>query len=118
LADEITEIVNLYLQDSDVLENKIKEIQLYLDEQTKLSLNEGMNSYRPKYLDLPEAQQYQRTGHTMDSIRSDYEISGLTGTVRGYLSQDDYTKFVDVNSIWGGYEFFKGGLEATMNLYG
>ena len=108
---EITDYINLYIKDSGVFEEKVKEIQLTLQEQTVLHLNEGMNSYTPKT-------NYKRTGHTADSIRSEYTVDGLTGIVRAYLSQDDYTKYVDENSIWGGYHFFKGGLEKTMTLYG
>ena len=115
---EISDIVYFYLKDCGVFEEKVKEIQEYLEEQMKLTLNEGMNSYRPAYLDLPPAQQYQRTGHTADSIRTEYTVDDLEGLVRGYLSQDDYTKYVDENSIWGGYHFFQGGLEKVMDLYG
>lgn len=116
---EITDILELYIKDSGLFEDKVKEIQTDLEEQTKLHLNEGMNSYSPKYLSLPESQQYQRTGHTADSIMTEYRMgSELTGIVRCYLSQDDYTKYVDENSIWGGYGFFKGGLERTMEMYG
>ena len=115
---EITDYIRLYIKDNEVFADKVKEIQLSLEEQTKLSLNKGMNSYTPKYKSLPPSQQYKRTGHTADSIRSEYSIEGLTGIIRCYLSQDDYTKYVDENSIWGGYHFFKGGLEKTMALYG
>ena len=115
---EITEYLNLYIKDSGLFEEKVKEIQLSLEEQTKLTLNKGMNSYTPKYKSLPKSQQYKRTGHTMDSIRSEYTVNGLTGIIRCYLSQDDYTKYVDENSIWGGYHFFKGGLERIMKMYG
>lgn len=115
---EIKDFVELYIQDSGLFEEKVKEIQLDLEEQTKLSLNTGMNSYTPKYRSLPQSQQYKRTGHTADSIRSEYTIQGKTGIIRCYLSQDDYTKYVDENSIWGGYHFFKGGLEAIISMYG
>lgn len=115
---EITDFINLYIQDEGLFEEKVREIQLYMEEQTKLTLNTGMNSYTPKYLSLPRSQQYKRTGHTADSIRTEYTVNGLTGIIRAYLSQDDYTKFVDENSIWGGYHFFKGGLEKTIALYG
>lgn len=108
---EVSDIINLYIKDSGLFEDKVKEIQLYMEEQTVLSLNESMNSYTPKG-------NYKRTGHTMDSIRTEYTVDGLTGVVRAYLSQDDYTKYVDENSIWGGYHFFKGGLERTMEMYG
>lgn len=108
---EITDTVNLYIKDSGLFEETVEEIQLYMEEQTKLTLNEGMNNYTPK-------SNYKRTGHTADSIRTEYSVTGLTGIVRAYLSQDDYTKYVDENSIWGGYHFFKGGLEATIKGYG
>jgi hypothetical protein len=44
----------------------------------------------------------------------------LTAIVRCYLNPGypDYPVYVDENSIWGGYEFFKGGLERTMEMYG
>ena len=108
---EVTDIIELYLKEGDSFEERVKEIQLDLQEQTILHLNEGMNGYTPKT-------NYQRTGHTADSIRSEYTVDGLEGIVRCYLSQDDYTKYVDENSIWGGYHFFQGGLERTMSLYG
>ena len=114
---EITDFINLYIQDEGLFEDKIQEIQLYLEEQTKLTLNEGMNSYIPKYKSLPPSQQYKRTGHTMDSIITEYTVNGLTGIIRAYPSQDDYTKYVDENSIWGGYHFFEGGLTRTMEMY-
>lgn len=114
---ELTDFINLYIEDEGLFEEKVQEIQMSLEEQTKLSLNIGMNSYTPKYLSLPPSQQYKRTGHTMDSIMTEYTVHGLKGIIRAYLSQDDYTKFVDENSIWGGYHFFKGGLEKTLALY-
>ena len=115
---EVADYINLYIKESGLFEEKVKEIQLSLEEQTKLALNEGMNSYTPKYRSLPKSQQYKRTGHTADSIRSEYKVDDLTGLVRCYLSQDDYTKYVDENSIWGGYHFFQGGLDRVIKLYG
>ena len=115
---EITDTLNLYIKESGVFEETVKEIQLYMEKETKLSLNQSMNNASPAYLSLPKSQQYKRTGHTADSIRSEYSVDGLTGIVRAYLSQDDYTKYVDENSIWGGYHFFKGGLDKTIARYG
>jgi hypothetical protein len=92
-----------------------------MEEQTKLDLNESMNSASPAYLDLPRERQYQRTGHTEDSIFSEMRMEDdLTAIVRCYLNPGypDYPVYVDENSIWGGYEFFKGGLERTMEMYG
>ena len=66
---EITDTVNLYIKDSGVFEERVKEIQSYMEEQTKLTLNKGMNSYTPK-------SNYTRTGHTEDIIRTEYYVSG------------------------------------------
>lgn len=108
---EISDVLDLYVRDEGLFEREVKEIQLLMQEQTVLHLNEGMNNYTPKG-------NYRRTGHTADSIRTEYKMEDdLTGIVRAYLSQDDYTKYVDQNSIWGGYHFFKGGLERTMRMY-
>lgn len=121
---EIEGIIQLYLKDSGLIEKKIKEIQLTLNEEAVKSLNTSMNGYKPKTMyytrkDGTRVQRYRRTGHTMDSIQSSYEMSGLNGVVNAYLNQGagDYGKYVEENSIWGGYHFLKKGLESTLNRY-
>lgn len=112
---DIQGIIQLYLQDSGIIAEKISEIQLTLNEDVVTSLNNSMNSAKPKYLNKT----YVRTGHTMDSIQSDYEMTGLNGVVNAYLNQGDadYGKYVESNSIWGGYHFLEKGLEATISKY-
>lgn len=115
----MSDIIKVYLTDSGLIEDKIKEIQLTLNENVVRTLNTNMNNAKPKYLELPRKQQYKRTGHTMDSIQSDYTMNGLNGIVSAYLNQgaDDYGKYVESNSIWGGYHFLEGGLEKTLQQY-
>ena len=97
---EITEIVELYIEDSDLLEDKVTEISTQLETNIKNVIGPGSVGYD--------------TGHLHDSIVSDYTVDGLTGIVTGWYG-------ADYGQYWyrwkGGQDFLTVGLEQTVALY-
>ena len=97
---EITEIVELYIEDSDLLEDKVTEISTQLETNIKNVIGPGSVGYD--------------TGHLHDSIVSDSEVDGLTGIVTGWYG-------ADYGQYWyrwkGGQDFLTVGLEQTVALY-
>lgn len=112
---EIENIINLYIEDMGLFKKKVDEISLYLKEQSILTLNRGMNSYKKK-------RTWEITGNTMRSIETNVELDGaLSATIKGYIDEgtSPYGKYVDAgHHSWEGYQFMKGGLEATLKRYG
>ena len=107
---EITDFINLYLKSSDLLEDKLDEISLTLNEKIQNQLYTGHG---------------RDTGNLRDSIQSDYDLKdGLTGIVRAYIGDfAPYGVYVNVghtlrnNEWWEGYHFLEEGLEETVALY-
>ena len=111
---EISNIIDLYIPTAPEYIDKIKEISLYSKEQSVLTLNQGMNSY-------PKKRYWKITGNTMRSIKTDFIVDNAFGVVRGYVDEgtSPYGPYVDRgHHSWGGYQFLKGGLEATLKRYG
>jgi hypothetical protein len=98
---EITDYVRLYIEDSDVLEEKTKEVSRSLKTNIQNVIAPGKVGYD--------------TGHLHDTIQSNHAIAGKVGVVVGWYLPD-YGKY------WyrwkGGKDFLKVGLEETMKLYG
>ena len=111
---EISNIIDLYIPNSQDYIKKINEIALYLQEKSIITLNTGMNSY-------PKKRYWTITGNTMRSIKTDYVINKQMGEVRGYVDEgtSPYGPYVDRgHHSWEGYQFLKGGLEETLKRYG
>lgn len=98
---EVTEIVNLYIENSEILEDKTSEISHNLEENIKNVISPGSVGYD--------------TGHLHDSIISDYETNGNVGVVMAWYG-------ADYGQYWyrwkGGVDFMKEGLNETLELYG
>ena len=97
---EITEIVELYIEDSDVLEDKTKEISTQLETNIQDVIGPGKVGY-----DL---------GHLHDSVIADYEVDYPIGLVTGWYGED-------YGQYWyrwkDGVDFLTVGLEKTVALY-
>ena len=98
---EITEIVELYIEDSDVFENKVSEMSKTLETNIKNVIGPGS----PAGYD---------TGHLHDSVVADYEVDYPIGIITGWHGAD-YGKY------WyrwkDGVDFLRVGLEETVALY-
>ena len=129
---EITEIVELYIEDADLLEPKLDEMALKLTENIQNQLYYGHGRVN---------------GNLRDSIQNDYQVDGLNGVVRAYIgdSAESYGWAVndgypahDIYAAPGsalywpgakhpvkkvhhpgfeGYQFMEAGLEETVALY-
>ena len=141
---EITEFVQLYIENADVLEEQLDEMSLKLVENIQNQLYGGHGRI---------------TGNLRDSIQSDFSVDGLNGVVRAYIGgtaeeygwavNDGYDAFdiypkgiatyhagqklTSGSALWwpgadhpvrkvhhpgfGGYEFMEAGLEETVALY-
>ena len=127
---EITEFVQLYIENADVLEEQLDEMSLKLVENIQNQLYGGHGRI---------------TGNLRDSIQSDFSVDGLNGVVRAYIGgtaeeygwavndgygpHDIYAKpgsalntpfglFKKVHHPgFGGYQFMEAGLEETVALY-
>lgn len=97
---EITEFVELYVKNSDILEDKAKEISNSLEDNIKNIIAPGKVGYD--------------TGHLHDNVLSNYTVNGNTALVIGWYTPD-------YGQYWyrwkGGVDFLKGGLEKTVELY-
>ena len=117
---EVADIVKIYIDQSDILEDKTKEISNSLQTNIRSNLWKG-NGYN--------------TGQLSRDISSNYAISGKAGVVVGWYTVD-YGKYVDqgtrpvtgklMKMPWGyrrsrkgtsGIQFMKKGLEKTLEMY-
>lgn len=98
---EIVDFVNLYIEDSDLLEETAKEVSNSLETNIKNVIAPGKVGYD--------------TGHLHDTIQSNHSSKGKIAVVVGWYSAD-YGKY------WyrwkGGVDFLQKGLEATLKMYG
>ena len=98
---EVTEIIELYLQDSGVFEDKVSEIAHSFEENAKNVISPGSVGYD--------------TGHLHDSIQADYTVDGLEGVITGWYGADYgqyWYRWID------GEDFMQVGLEETIAMYG
>ena len=98
---EIVDFVKLYIEDSDILEDKAKEVSHDLEENIKMIISPGNVGYD--------------TGHLHDSIVSNYAIDKDIAVVIAWYGED-------YGQYWyrwiGGTDFMQDGLDATMEMYG
>ena len=97
---EVADIVRIYIEDSDIVEEKAKEISHSLETNIKNVIAPGKVGYD--------------TGHLHDTVQSNHSTSGKIGVVVGWYSAD-YGKY------WyrwkGGVDFLKQGLKETLEMY-
>jgi hypothetical protein len=97
---EITETVRLYLEESDILEDKTEEISHTLETNIKDIIGPGQVGYD--------------TGHLHDSVVSNSFVQFPVGIVIGWYGED-------YGQYWyrwkGGVDFLQVGLEQTVALY-
>lgn len=97
---EITDFITLYINESDILEDKAAEISHTLEDNIKEVIGPGNVGYD--------------TGHLHDSIISEYEVDGPVAWVTAWY-REDYGKY------WyrwkGGVDFLSEGLNETVALY-
>lgn len=97
---EITDFVTLYIEDSDMLEDKASKISQALEDNIKDIIAPGEVGYD--------------TGHLHGTVMSDYEVEDKLAWVTGWYSAD-YGKY------WyrwkGGVDFLKEGLKKTVEAY-
>ena len=98
---EITDYVTLYIEQSDILEDKASEISHDLEDNIKDVISPGS----PAGYD---------TGHLHDSVVSDYAVGQSMAVVMGWYGPD-------YGQYWyrwkGGVDFLNKGLEDTLKLY-
>ena len=98
---EITDIVTLYIEESDIVKDKASEVSHSLEENIKNVIAPGNVGYG--------------TGHLHDSVISNYAVDGNVGVVMAWY-WEDYGQYW---YCWkGGVDFLQEGLEETMELYG
>ena len=97
---EITDYVTLYIEQSDILEDKAEEISVDLEKNIQEVIGPGQVGYD--------------TGHLHDSVVADYAVGQSMAVVRGWYS-------ADYGQYWyrwkGGVDFLNQGLEDTLSLY-
>lgn len=97
---EITDYVTLYIEQSDILEDKAEEISVDLEKNIQEVIGPGNVGYD--------------TGHLHDSVVADYAVGQSMAVVRGWYS-------ADYGQYWhrwkGGVDFLNQGLEDTLALY-
>lgn len=97
---EITDYVTLYIEQSDILEDKAEEISVDLEKNIQEVIGPGQVGYD--------------TGHLHDSVVADYAVGQSMAVVRGWYS-------ADYGQYWyrwkGGVDFLNQGLEDTLALY-
>ena len=97
---EITDYVTLYIEQSDILEDKTSEISVDLEKNIQDVIGPGKVGYD--------------TGHLHDSIVSDYAVGQSMGVVMGWYSED----YGEYWYRWkGGVDFLNKGLEDTLKQY-
>ena len=98
---EVADIVKIYIEDSDIVEEKAKEISHSLETNIKNVIAPGKVGYD--------------TGHLHDSVISNHQVQGKVGIVIGWYGAD-YGKYY---YRWkGGVNFMKKGLDETIKMYG
>ena len=97
---EVADIVKIYIEDSDIVEEKAKEISNSLETNIKNVIAPGKVGYD--------------TGHLHDTVQSNHGGNGKMAVVVGWYSAD-YGKY------WyrwkGGVDFLKQGLKETLEMY-
>ena len=97
---KITYYVTLYIEQSDILEDKASEISHDLEDSIKDVISPGSVGYD--------------TGHLHDNIYSSYAISGPIAVIVAAYGPD-------YGQYWyrwkGGVDFLNQGLENTLKLY-
>ena len=98
---EIKDFVELYIKESDILEDKASEISRSLEENIQDVIGPGQVGYD--------------TGHLHDSVISDFQANDSIAVVTAWYSED-------YGQYWyrwkGGVDFMNEGLEKTIALYG
>ena len=98
---DVADIMAIYIQDSDILEEKAEEISHSLEENIKNYIAPGMVGYD--------------TGHLHDTITSLTSVSDNIAIVTAFY-QADYGQYWE---RWkGGVDFMQSGLNETLLLYG
>jgi hypothetical protein len=98
---DVADIMAIYIQDSDILEEKAEEISHSLEENIKNYIAPGMVGYD--------------TGHLHDTITSVTSVSDDLAIIAAFY-QADYGQYWE---RWkGGVDFMNEGLEETLLLYG
>lgn len=98
---EIADILAIYLQNSNIVEEKAEEISHSLEENIKNYIAPGMVGYD--------------TGHLHDTITSLTSVSDNIAIVTAFY-QADYGQYWE---RWkGGVDFMQSGLNETLLLYG
>ena len=97
---EITDYVTLYIEQSDILEDKAEEISVDLEKNIQEVIGPGKVGYD--------------TGHLHDNIITNYAVGQSMAVVMGWYS-------ADYGQYWyrwkGGVDFLNQGLEDTLALY-
>ena len=97
---EIKDIIEIYIKDSSLLEDKVKEISTNLETNIKNVIAPGKVGYD--------------TGHLHDTIISNHGVTANIGYIIGSYHAD-YGKY------WyrwkGGKDFMTQGLKETMEMY-
>ena len=97
---EITDYVTLYVENSDILEDKASEISVDLEKNIQDVIGPGKVGYD--------------TGHLHDSVVADYSVGQSMAVVVGWYG-------ADYGQYWyrwkGGVDFLNQGLEDTLKLY-
>ena len=98
---EITEIIELYIKNSDELEKFAKDMSHDLEKNIQNTIPPG---HKPGY----------DTGHLHDSIASDYTVGDGLAVVMAWYG-------ADYGQYWyrwkNGFDFMQEGLDKTMDLY-
>lgn len=98
---DIADIIAIYLQNSNIVEEKAEEISHSLEENIKNYIAPGMVGYD--------------TGHLHDTITSVTSVSDNIAIVTAFY-QADYGQYWE---RWkGGVDFMQSGLNETLELYG
>ena len=97
---EITDYVTLYIEQSDILEDKAEEISVDLEKNIQEVIGPGQVGYD--------------TGHLHNSVITNYAVGQSMAVIRGWYS-------ADYGQYWyrwkGGVDFLNQGLEDTLALY-
>jgi hypothetical protein len=99
---EVEDIVKIYIEESDIVEDKSKEIANSLQKNIRSNLWKG-HGYD--------------TGQLYRDISSNSGTSGNIGVVVGWYTVD-YGQYVDQgHHSWKGIQFMKKGLDKTLEMY-
>lgn len=100
---EVKDFINLYIEDSDLIDDALDDITLNLTTNIQDELYPGHGWI---------------TGNLHDSIQSNITSkSGLNATIEAYSPQE-YAEWVnDGHHSFSGYHFLEKGLEKTVAMY-